>query len=316
MTKKEFYFLSADKKTNIHAVEWIPDEEPRAILQISHGVTEHILCYEEFAEYFTERGFVVAGNDHIGHGTSITKGATPMYFGPDGSWFWAAEDLYTCREHLKKRHGELPCIIMGLSLGSFLARSCAIHHPGMADGLVLAGTGQSAAWQLSMIRWIVKIIAKKSGDDSTTPLIQNLSFGTYNKQFAPNETDFDWLCASREGLRNYIDDPLRGEKMSAGLFREMLNGMIFTGDLENQKKMDKSNPILLISGEDDPVGERGKGVYRTLQSLSKAGVKDVTIKIYPDMRHDIFLETKRYDIFHYIHLWIEAHCIGGLGVQL
>lgn len=304
MRRNEFYFLSADQKTEIHAVEWVPEGAPKAILQISHGVTEHILRYEEMAEFFTKRGFVVAGNDHLGHGSSIAQGAEPMYFGPEDSWDWVESDMYTCQTILKKHYPGIPCIVLGLSLGSFIVRTYLIQHPGEAAGAILAGTGQTPALPLAMVRGIAKKEARKAGEEHSTPLIKELTFGTYNKQFAPNRTDFDWLCASREGLDDYIADPLRGEAMSAGLFREMLNGMIFTGNLKNQKKMDKDVPILLVSGEEDPVGDSGKGVKTTYRSLQKAGVKDVSMKLYPGLRHDIFLEDKRTDIFADIYNWI------------
>lgn len=305
MVKTEFYYPSADGKTKIHAVEWAPEGKPKAVLQISHGVTEHMLRYEEMAEYFTQRGFVLVGNDHLGHGTSIAEGAEPMYFGPKGSWLWVQRDMYTCLKMTKKRYPGVPYILLGLSLGSFVVRTFLIRHPGKVDAAVLAGTGQTPAWQLSMAKFVAESEGRKVGEEHTTPQIKKLTFDTYNKQFKPNRTDYDWLCASEKGLDEYIADPLRGEAMSAGLFREMIDGMIYTGKLENQKKMDKNTPILLISGEPDPVGDRGKGVKRTCQSLQKAGVKDIKMVLYPGLRHDIFREDNRHEIFKDIYVWIE-----------
>lgn len=305
MTKNEFYFPSADSKTKIHAVEWLPEGTPRAVLQISHGVTEHILRYEEMAEYFTERGFVVAGNDHLGHGSSIAEGAEPMYFGPEDSWIWVQRDMYTCQKMLKKRYPDIPYIVLGLSLGSFVVRTYLIRHPGKADGAVLAGTGQMAFLPLAFAREIARKEGRKAGEDHTTPMIQKLTFEDYNKQFAPNRTDYDWLCASEKGLDSYIADPLRGKAMSAGLFREMVNGMIFSSSLKNQKRMDKDMPVLLVSGGEDPVGECGKGVERTRRSFRKAGIKDVSVKLYPGLRHDIFIEDERQEVFEDIYQWIE-----------
>lgn len=311
MYKSEFYFPSADGKTNIHAVEWRPEGEPRAILQIAHGVTEHVLCYEELAEYFTKQGFLVIGNDHLGHGLSIAEGAKPMYFGPKDSWNWVQEDMYTCLQMTKAQFPGVPYFLMGLSLGSFIIRGFLINHPGEVDGAILAGTGQTPAWQLSLVKMMAEKEARKAGDDKSTPMIQKLSFGTYNGRFAPNRTEFDWLCASEKGLDSYMSDPLRGGQMSAGLFREMLNSMLYSGSFKNQQKMDKNVPVLLVSGSDDPVGEMGKGVERTRASLLKAGVRDVTKKIYPGLRHDIFLEDNRSDVYRDIFKWTKEklyHC--------
>ena len=93
MVRSEFTFLSADGRTPIHAVEWLPEGPVRAVLQISHGVAEYILRYEPFAAYLTERGFAVVGHDHLGHGASVAEGAPRLYFGPKGSWDWVGEDL-------------------------------------------------------------------------------------------------------------------------------------------------------------------------------------------------------------------------------
>ncbi len=304
MTKKEFYFPSADGKTKIHAVEWLPEGTPKAVLQIAHGVTEHILAYEELAEYFTGKGFIVVGNDHLGHGLSIAEGAQPMYFGPEDSWLWVEEDMHTCQKLTKEEFADIPYFMLGLSLGTFVIRSFLIHHPGQTDGAILVGTGQTPAVALAAVRWLAKREARKAGEAYSTPLIQQLSFGTYNKDFAPNRTDFDWLCSSEKGLDVYLADKLRGEAMSAGLFREMLSSMIFTGKAENQKMMDKDIPILLVSGDMDPVGDKGKGVKATCESFKKVGMKDVSMKLYPGLRHNLFLEDERKEIYVHICAWI------------
>lgn len=309
MTKKEFYFPSANQKTKIHAVQWIPEGVPKAILQIAHGVTEHILCYEEMANYFTEKGFLVVGNDHLGHGSSIGEESKPMYFGPERSWEWVVEDIHTCMQMTKKQYPNIPYILLGLSLGSFAVRTHAICYPKEVDGIVLVGTGQCQRIFLMVARFIVKIEAKRAGEDNTTPLIQKLTFEDYNKKFAPNRTNYDWLCASEQGLDSYIKDPLRGEALSSGLFREMLNGMDFTGRLENQKKMDKDVSVLFLSGEEDPVGDLGKGVKRAYESFKKAGMKDVSMKLYKGLRHDIFLEDEKISIFEDIYEWTEKKCL-------
>ena len=305
MIKNEFYYPSADGKTTIHAVEWVPEGQPKAILQISHGVTEHMLRYKEMAEYFTQRGFVVVGNDHLGHGISIAGDAEPMYFGPEDSWLWVQRDMYTCMKMTKKKYPNLPYVLLGFSLGSFVVRTFLIRHPGKVDGAILAGTGQSPALSLILAKWIAKKEGRKAGEEHSTPMIHKLTFETYNQHFKPNRTDYDWLCASESELDAYIADPLRGEDMSAGLFREMLNGMMYTGDLKMQKKMDKDVPILLVSGDQDPVGDCGKGVERTCRSFQKAGIKDVNKILYPGLRHDIFHEDNRKDVFDDVYMWIE-----------
>ena len=150
MVRSEFVFPSADGKTGIHAVDWTPETAPRGVLVISHGVSEHILRYEPLASYLTERGFAVAGHDHLGHGTSVAAGAPRLYFGPRGSWDWVVQDLYTRRNLAGERYPGLPVFLLGHSMGSFLARTYLIRYPGTLAGAILMGTGQmdmvAAAW--------------------------------------------------------------------------------------------------------------------------------------------------------------------------
>ena len=240
MNKNEFYYLSADGKTQIHAVEWIPDEKPKAILQIAHGVTEYILRYEQFAEYLVKKGIMVVGNDHLGHGKSIAKDSEPMYFGPTGSWKWAVEDMYTCTKMIKEKYPEIPYYMLGFSLGSFLLRTYLIEYPGIADAAIIMGTGETPPVQIALAKFIANKEAKKVGENHTSPMIKKLTFDTYNKFFAPNRTDYDWLCSDNEGLDEYIADQMRGGNLSAGLFREMLSGMKYTSEIKNLKKINIS----------------------------------------------------------------------------
>ena len=305
MNKNEFYYLSADGKTQIHAVEWIPDEKPKAILQIAHGVTEYILRYEQFAEYLVEKGIMVVGNDHLGHGKSIAKDSEPMYFGPTGSWKWAVEDMYTCTKMIKEKYPEIPYYMLGFSLGSFLLRTYLIEYPKAIDAAIIMGTGETSPVQIALAKFIANKEAKKVGENHTSPMIKKLTFDTYNKFFAPNRTDYDWLCSDNEGLDEYIADTMRGGNLSAGLFREMLSGMKFTSEIKNLKKMNLDTPILFISGDEDPVGEKGKGVIKAYHKFQNIGMKDVEIKLYPKLRHDILHEKCKKEIYEYVYNWIE-----------
>ena len=309
MNKREFYYPSSDGKTRIHAVEWIPEEEPKAILQIAHGVTEYILRYEEFAEFLTSKGIIVVGNDHIGHGTSIAEKAKPMYFGPEGSFKYAVDDINTLYKITEEKYKNIPYIILGFSLGSFIVRRFLIDYPDTVDGAILVGTGQIAPIKIKIAKFIAKSEAKKHGEDNPTPMIKSLSFDNYNKLFKPNRTDYDWLCLSKTSLDKYIKDEKRGKELSAGLFREMLSGMEYTGNLENIKKMNKDIPIIFLSGEMDPVGEKGKSVKKAYDYFKKAGIKDVSMKLYKDLRHDILHEDNAEQIYQDILEFINEKVV-------
>lgn len=304
MVRNEFTFPSADGKTQIHAVEWLPDGEVRAVLQIAHGVSEYILRYEPFAAYLTERGFAVVGHDHLGHGSSIGPTGKPMYFGPKGSWNWVVQDMETRRILARDQFPDLPYFLLGHSMGSFLARTYLIRHPGKVDGAVAMGTGQMISPLVAGGKLIATVESLRVGEDNASPTVQMLAFGTYNKTFAPNRTGFDWLSVNTENVDRYIADPLCGGNPSIGLFREMLGGISFIGNPEHLKQMDLTTPILLISGAMDPVGDCGKGVERVYTLFRKAGVQDVTLKLYPELRHEILCETECETVFEDVYRWL------------
>ena len=306
MVRNEFTFPSADRKTAIHAVEWLPDEAPVAVLQIAHGVSEFILRYEPFAQYLTAQGFAVVGHDHLGHGDSVAPGAQRLYFGPAGSWNWVVEDIHTLRVLAGDKFPGIPYFLMGHSMGSFLARNYLIRHPGTVNGAIIMGTGQMPGLVLKAGKMVASLMAKKVGEDQPHPLVESLAFGTYNKAFAPNRTAYDWLSVSEANVDWYIAHPLCGGNPTTGLFREMMGGMAFMEKTANLKRMDKTMPILFISGEMDPVGNCGKGVRQAYESFVRAGMSHVTLKLYPALRHELLCEDCRQTIFEDIFLWLKT----------
>lgn len=305
MKINEEYFLSNDKSTNIHMVTFIPEEKTiNGVIQISHGVTEHIMRYTDFAEYFTDNGFIVVGIDLLGHGLSTNNGRKQMYFGPSGSWNYVVEDINTCFKITKERYHNVPYIMLGFSLGSFLLRSFLIKYPNSVDASIIIGTGYTNPILLKLVKKIAIKESKTSGEEYTTKKIKDLTFGTYNKKFAPNKTDFDWLLSSEYNLNNYIKDPLRGKYISCGLFREMCDGMIYTELNKNIKKMNKNMPILLLSGSNDSVGNCGKSIIKIYNKYQKSGIKDISYKLYNNLRHDILHEDNKLLVYNDIKDWI------------
>ncbi len=304
MVRNEFTFPSADGKTAVHAVEWLPEGRPRAVLQISHGVAEYILRYEPFAEYLTARGFAVAGHDHLGHGGSVAPGGARLYFGPRGSWEWVVDDIYTRFGLLKKQFPGIPHFLLGHSMGSFLVRTYLIRCPGTVDGAVIMGTGQMPAALVAGGRAAAALERRRVGEDRSSPMVDKLAFGGYNRRFAPNRTGFDWLSLNEENVDRYIADPLCGGNATVGLFRELLRGLRFIAKPENLKRMNANTPVLFISGAMDPVGDCGRGVRRAYRSFKKAGARDVSIRLYPELRHEILNEACREEVYRDLYLWL------------
>ena len=306
MKKLEFYYDSADGQTKIHAIKWIPEKEIKAILQIAHGVTEHIDRYDELAEYLTDKGILVVGNDHLGHGKSL---GTTMYFGPEGSWNYVVEDINTCKNLVEEEYPTLPYFMLGFSLGSFVLRNFLIDYKPNIAGAVIVGTGYNSNFEVALAKFIANSEAKKYGEENTTDKIKSLTFATYNKMFENPKTEYDWLSLSEKNLDEYTKDPLRGEAMSSGLFRELLSGMKYTCNFINIKNMNKETPILFLSGDKDPVGGQTKGVNKVYDLFKKANIKDVTLKYYENLRHDVLHEDNKKEVYDFIYKWLIEHII-------
>lgn len=276
----------------LHAVIWLPeDQNVTAVLQIAHGMTEHIGRYEAFAEYLTQCGIAVAGFDLRGHGHNEGDKDCAS-FGENG-WGQALEDIHIFYKLLREKFPQTKHFMLGFSLGSFLLREyfTKYSHKDVA-GAIIMGTGHQPAVVLSMLISVIKGEIKKAGWDQTTPLVQNLSFGTYNKKFKPNRTASDWLCADEKNLDEYISDELCRKDISAELFADLLSAMKRTGESKACSNWKKDMPVLLLSGKDDPVGDFGKGVQVVYQQLVKNGVNQAQIELFEGARHDLLHEEK------------------------
>lgn len=302
----EFTFLSSDGKTQLHGMLWEPEGMAvRAVLQICHGVAEHIARYDGFARALNEQGIVVAGHDHLGHGKSLPEDGTPVYFGEGNTWNTVVDDIYVLHQRLKQRYPDVPLCIMGHSMGSFLTRTYLIRYPGTVKAAVIMGTGWQPQAAITGGLALANAIAAVSGENATSELVTELAFGSYNKLFAPNRTKVDWLSADESNVDDYIADPLCGADATVGLFLQMLRGLRFNQTPGNIDRMDKNAPILLIAGQDDPVGNMGAGVRRTHDAFKRAGVRDVTLKLYPGLRHEILNEAAMRDtVYGDIGAWM------------
>ena len=306
MEKKEFYYTSSNNINKIYAVKWIPEGKIKAILQISHGVTEHINRYNELAKYLTDKGILVVGNDHLGHGkTNVQR----MYFGTSGSWNYIVKDIEKCRELITEEYKDIPYFMLGFSLGSFALRTHLIDYKPQISGAIIVGTGYSNNIEIALGTFMANQEAKKHGEENPTEKIRNLTFGTYNKKINNPQTECDWLCSSQKDLQIYLNDPLRGGCMSSGLFRELLSGMKYTCNKNNIEKMSKDLSILMLSGDKDPVGKETKGVNKVYHLFKKSQIQDVTLKYYKNLRHDVLHEENKEEIYELIYEWIINHIV-------
>ena len=303
----EYFFPSSDGKTLIHVNQWTPmGREIVGVVQIAHGVAEYSARYAPFARYLCDHGFVVVANDHLGHGQSVIDGAPMVYLGEADGWWHVVDDMEELRRRTAKVFSGKPYFFFGHSMGSFLARTHLIRYPGKLDGCILCGTGHQSALMVSGGKLIADKEIKRYGRKAYSVKADQLAFGAYNKSFAPNRTHFDWLSANEANVDAYIADPLCGGKTTLGLFRDMLDGIGYITKQNHMNMMDKELPVYFIAGDQDPVGDMGKGVQKAYECFKKAGVRDLNIKLYHGLRHEILNETGRQYVYRDVLDWLEA----------
>lgn len=303
--KTDTFEFAGYNGASLNASLWLPEGEVNAVLQITHGMTEHMGRYEALAGFLCAKGIAVAGFDLRGHGRN--PGDAGVASLGEGGWVASIEDMRLYYNLLQERFPGVRHYMLGFSLGSFLLREYLTRHPGEGElaGAIIMGTGHQPGWLLSIMMGIVKGQIKKAGFDKTTDLVRQLSFGTYNQKFKPNRTAADWLCADESELNAYLADPLVRRDISAGLFWELLGSMKRTGSAFEYDGWDTSLPILLISGQDDPVGDGGKGVRALYNRMKKTGMENVTMKLFPGARHDLLHEGSSAAARNYIAEWIK-----------
>ena len=307
--RSEYFFTSSDGKTLIHVNQWTPlNRRILGVVQIAHGVAEYGARYAPFAEYLCKHGFVVVANDHLGHGLSRVEGRPMVYLGDQDGWKHAVDDMESIRQRTANIFQGKPYFLFGHSMGSFLARTHLIRYPGTLAGCVLCGTGHMAAPVVAGGKLIADREIHRLGRTAYSELADQLAFGAYNKRFAPNRTAFDWVSLNPENVDAYISDPWCGGKTTLGLFRDMMGGLGFITKQSNMNQMDREMPVLFISGDCDPVGDMGKGVRKAYDCFKKAGLRDVSIKLYHGLRHEILNEKTNQYVYRDVLDWLEGRC--------
>ena len=288
----------------IHGCKWTPEGEPKAVLQIVHGIAEFVERYDAFANYLTNLGFVVVAEDHMGHGQSINGDGIQGYF--HGGWFRAVADTYQLLQDTRKEYPELPYILFGHSMGSFMARTILCKYPDSGiSGAVICGTGWQPTFAIPALLKVVGGICKKTGETNPNEKLQGMVFGSYNKKVEHPRTPFDWLTRDKEIVDAYIAHPLCGFTASCGLLRDMMGGIYYVQQPKNLALMRKDLPVFFIAGKEDPVGPYGKGVETCADAFRKAGMTNVSVRIYPLCRHEILNEINREEVYEDVAQWIE-----------
>lgn len=302
MRTDEFY--ASKGAGQIHVCRWMPERPPVAVLQIIHGIAEYVERYDDFANYLNQLGFVVVAEDHMGHGKSINGGGIQGYF--HGGWFTAVDDSYALLQRTRAEFPTLPYVLLGHSMGSFMTRTLLCKYPDSGiSAVVICGTGWQPEAVLDAGIAVCSAACKLQGETEPNDRLQNLVFSNYNKRVEHEKTPFDWICRDRKVVSDYIADPLCGFTATGGLLREMLKGIRFIQRPGNLAAMEKQLPVLFIAGGDDPVGNYGSGVRKAADAFRRAGMQDVTCKIYPLGRHEILNEINKQEVYAGVSDWLQ-----------
>lgn len=290
----------------IHYCRWMPEGEPKAILQIVHGIAEFVERYDDFANYLNSLGYIVVAEDHMGHGKSIGGGSIQGYF--HGGWFAAVDDTYKLMRDTMAAYPGVPYVLFGHSMGSFMARTLLAKYPGSGiAAAIICGTGWQPTAAMPVLLKVVEGICKKQGEQTPGEQLNDMVFGSYNKRIPDPRTSSDWLTRDEKIVDAYIDDPLCGFVPSCGLLRDMMKGIYYIQQSKNLANMKKHLPVFFIAGAEDPVGSYGKGVEQAAKAFKKAGMINVAVKIYPDCRHEILNELNKEEVYRDVANWLAPY---------
>lgn len=305
INKEEFYFDSRDGEHKIHAIKWIPEaEKPVCILQIVHGMSEYIDRYDDFAKYLADKGILVVGDDHLGHGKSVAPGEPYGYFCKEDAATVLVRDEHRLKKIMQEKYPGIPYLILGHSMGSFITRNYLMRYGSGINGALIVGTGMQSKPTLLCARALAAIQKVFCGEKHVSRLVDKAAFGVYNKKIESPKTSFDWLSRNEENVRKYIDDPMCGFIFTVNGFQTLFKLIYNLHDTEKLKKMPLNLPIFFLSGTDDPVGNYGKSVEMVYQSFRGIGMENVQMKLYPEDRHEILNEVDKEDVYGDIYRWI------------
>ena len=267
-------------------------------------MAEYIDRYDEFARYLADKGIMVVGDDHLGHGKSVRPGEKYGYFCKADASTVLVRDEHRLKKITQKQYAGVPYIILGHSMGSFIARNYLYRYGTGIDGALIVGTGMQSKPILLCARILAGIDGALFGADHISKLVDKAAFGVYNKKIDSPKTPFDWLSRNEDNVRRYIDDPMCGFIFTANGFQTLFRLIRNLHDVEKLKKMPRSLPVFFLAGADDPVGDYGRSVERVYKSFQELGMENVQMKLYPKDRHEILNEVDREDIYGDIYRWI------------
>lgn len=307
MTAASFTLTSQADGLALHVHTWTPSGPVRGRVQLHHGMAEHGARYAPLAEALNARGYVVWAPDHRGHGQSVVPGDAPGHFGDRDGWDHAVADLAQLQRRFCDEHPDVPSFVIGHSMGSFLTMQLLMSHGRGLSGAVLTGSNGHPGPLRHAGAVVVRIEEQRLGLRGQSQLIDKMSFGAFNKAIDAPRTPFDWLSRDPDQVDAYIADPLCGFILSTRSWRQFLHALRLLHRDDHIARIPRDVPLLLISGQEDPVGERGVGIQRLADAWRASGLTDLELRLLPGARHEVFNETDRDETIARVGDWLDAH---------
>ena len=302
----EYKFPSSDGKNTIYAEIYTPKHlKPRAIVQLAHGMIDYTARSTELASFLCTNGYILAGNHHLGHGRSVSTAEDFGYFAPKDGYKYVIEDVHSMNKYLRKVHPDLPIILLGHSMGSFIARLYATQYPSTISGLIIHGTGGPNPL-VGVGKGLAKLIRSFYGERHRSNLIETMAFGAYNKKYPKEEGHNAWLTRDLSKVSGRDTDEFTSFKFTVSGYIDLFT---FLGSCNSKawfKQYPKRMPTIIMSGDMDPVGNYGKGPRYVYKQLMINGSDNVTLKTYEGARHELFNETNQAEVFSDMLEWIKG----------
>ncbi|ASV40346.1 alpha/beta hydrolase [Pseudomonas sp. NS1(2017)] len=297
------FWLTANDRSRLYVNQWMPEGPAKAVVMLSHGMAEHSGRYARLAEALCGAGYGLYALDQRGHGRTADEGTLGLYAETDG-WNKVVGDLARLNQHIGQQQPGLPIVLLGHSMGSYIAQAYLLHHSASLHGAILSGSNFQPVALYRAARVIARIERLRQGLRGRSALIEFLSFGSFNKAFKPNRTAFDWLSRDPDEVDKYINDPLCGFRCTNQLWIDLLGGLQQISKASNLAQIDPGLPILVMGGECDPVSE-GKRLNSLADALRDAGCQHLQLTVYPQARHEVFNETNRDAVTADVLAWLD-----------
>lgn len=292
--------LNADENHVIPIYAWEPEGAPKAVIQLFHGLGEHVTRYDRFAQAAMAHGYAIVAHNHRGHGPETENIG---FFSPAKGWDFLVDDGHRVSEFLQQRFPGLAVVLLGHSMGSYIAQAYASRFGQELAALVLSGSTWPSRPKLIVGRLLARLVSWRRGLQNVSPLLDKLGFGDFNQHFEPARTELDWLSRDPDEVDTYINDPLCGGPYTVGLWMDLLGGLLQISKSEALRQIPSDLPILITGGADDPVG--GEAGMRELAARYEAsGHHQLSAKIYAGGRHEMLNETNRDEFTADVLRWI------------